>query len=145
MLMADPISFRAWELAALLRIEHIPPERSAPRRSTRLSVQGASNPDKISIQYLADSGADDNLLIMSRFWLTYKQDGRLLGVAPSALGARKCAAHTKGLAPARFASATELLVELAALIPASAIGRMLGPNQVARLITKLGRRIQKIC
>jgi hypothetical protein len=97
---------------------------------------------------LVAPGADGILFIMPRFWLTYRQEGRLLGVvivdAPSALRGRKKFAATKGIATARFTSATELRGEFAALIPASAIGRTLGPVEASRLIAKFRRGIEKI-
>jgi hypothetical protein len=44
---------------------------------------------------------------------------------------------------ARFAHGIELLVELAVLVPASAIGRMLSPDEAARLIRRIERQISR--
>jgi hypothetical protein len=81
---------------------------------------------------------------MSRFWLTYRQSGRLAGIAiidaNSLPSARKRAA-TKTGRRIRFASCTELLMEFAKLVPPTAIGRMLTPNDAAKLIRRFERGI----
>jgi hypothetical protein len=83
---------------------------------------------------------------MSRFWLTYKQGRRFAGVvivdAASLPSARK-RASTKTGQKIQFASCTELFVELAKLVPPAAIGRMLSPNEAAKLISRLERGIPK--
>jgi len=81
---------------------------------------------------------------MSRYWLAYKQEGRFAGVvivdAHSLPGARKRASSKAGQ-KMRFASYTELLVELAELVPTRAIGRMLSPTEAAKLIRRFERWI----
>jgi signal recognition particle GTPase len=83
---------------------------------------------------------------MSYFWLTCRQNGRFAGIvivdANSLLSARKRAA-TKTGRRIRFASCTELLAEFAKLVPPAAMGRMLSPNDAAKLITRFERGILK--
>jgi len=83
---------------------------------------------------------------VSRFWLTYKQGRRLAGVviidAASLLSARKRASNKTGR-KVQFASCTELFVELAKLVPPTAVGRMLSPNEAAKLVSRLERGSQK--
>jgi hypothetical protein len=83
---------------------------------------------------------------VSRFWFTYRQDGRFAGVvvidASSPRSARKRAAAKAGR-KARFASSTELLVDLAKLVPDTAISRMLTRDEAASLIGRIERGILK--
>jgi signal recognition particle GTPase len=83
---------------------------------------------------------------MSHFWLTCRQSGRFAGIvlveANSLLSARKRAA-TKTGRRIQFASCTELLEEFAKLVPPTEMGRMLSPNDAAKLVRRFERGILK--
>jgi hypothetical protein len=89
------------------------------------------------------------LIIVSRFWLTYcKPSGRqLFGVvildSPSLVGARMRAAVEGIDQGAEFAEGHELDRDTAALVPATAIGRMFSQDEGAALIRWLERAIPK--
>jgi hypothetical protein len=86
---------------------------------------------------------------VSRFWLTYcKPTGRqLFGVIileSSHLMSARMRAAVEGIDQGTdFAEGHELDPETAALVPASAIGRMLSQDEGAALIRRLERRIPK--
>jgi hypothetical protein len=84
---------------------------------------------------------------VSRFWLTYQESRRLLGVvildSTSLTNARQRAA-TDGIDHgAQFANGSKLDAPLAALVPATALGRMLNPEETYKLIERFDRGLPK--
>jgi hypothetical protein len=85
---------------------------------------------------------------VSRFWLTYQESRRLLGVvildSTSLTNARQRAA-TDGIDHgAQFANGSKLDAPLAALVPATALGRMLNPEETYKLIERFDRGLPKL-
>jgi hypothetical protein len=82
-----------------------------------------------------------------RFWLTYNQGGRLLGVvivdSADLIQARLKAAVAGADQGAQFCEGHKLDHATAALLPDTAIGRMLSPDEAARLVRKIERQIPK--
>jgi hypothetical protein len=83
---------------------------------------------------------------VSRFWLTYNQNGRLLGVvivdSRSLTDARIWVAGEFDL-QAEFAEGHQIDESVAALVPAKAICRMLSPDEADELLDYLERGIPK--
>lgn len=91
---------------------------------------------------------------MSRFWLTYKQSGRPLGVlildSSSLMEARMRATVDRIDRGAAFARGYRIDKEAAVLVPPTAIGHMLDPVEAGELIrwlaagTRMRRRLVKL-
>jgi hypothetical protein len=77
---------------------------------------------------------------VSRFWLTYNQSGRPRGViildSSSLQDARMRASVDRIDHGTAFAKGYRLAKDAADLVPGKAIGRMLDPAEVAKLITR---------
>jgi hypothetical protein len=80
---------------------------------------------------------------MGVYWLTYKRNGRLAGVAivsaDSLIAARRAAAHWIGIGVMQFAEGHVLASTLAALVPQGYIGRMLSRREAADLLQRIER------
>jgi hypothetical protein len=78
---------------------------------------------------------------VSRFWITYKSRNRPSGVIiveSSSLIAARMGAAIDGLdVGAEFSEGHKLDRATAALVPATAMGRMLSPDQAAELIRRI--------
>jgi hypothetical protein len=90
----------------------------------------------------------EGLAGMSRFWLTYRNSsGHLLGAvvmdSSNLMHARMCSAIEVLDQGALFARGHELDRDTAALVPATAIGRLLGREEAARLLRRIESRIPK--
>ena len=84
---------------------------------------------------------------VSRFWLTYNQFGRPLGVlvldSSSLMEARMRATLDRIDRGAAFVRGYRLDKEAAHLVPAVALGRMLDPVESGELFTRLAEKTQK--
>ena len=96
---------------------------------------------------LATRANNPRFVGVSRFWLTYQKSGRLFGVvildSSSLIDARRLAASDRIDLGEQFANGSELAADLAALMPATAIGRMLTPEETYELIERFDRSIPK--
>ncbi len=84
---------------------------------------------------------------MSRFWLTYQTAGRLFGVvildSISLIDARDHAADYQIDLGAQFANGSKLDADLAAIVPPTAIGRMLKPEEAFELLGQFDQGFPK--
>jgi hypothetical protein len=84
---------------------------------------------------------------VSRFWLTYQTAGRLFGVvildSTSLVDARNHAADYQIDLGAQFANGSKLVADLAALVPPTALGRMLKPEEAFELLRQFDQGIPK--
>ena len=80
---------------------------------------------------------------MGLYWLTYKRNGRVAGVAVvsanSLMTARRAAAHWIGIGVMQFAEGHALVSTWAALVPQGYIGRMLSRREAADLLQRIER------
>jgi len=80
---------------------------------------------------------------VSRYWLTYNQHGRLLGAvimdSSSLMNARMRTALNRIDRGAEFAEGHKLDETTAVLVPATAIGRLLAPQEAYELLDQLER------
>jgi hypothetical protein len=84
---------------------------------------------------------------MPRFWMTYESPNRLAGViivdSASLIGACMRVAIEGIDREAEFAEGHEIDHATAAMIPTAARGRLLAPEEAAKLLLQLERKIRK--
>jgi hypothetical protein len=82
---------------------------------------------------------------MGLFWLSYKRNGRLAGVAivsaHSLTAARRAAAHWIGIGAMQFAEGRMLSPEFVDRVPLTCVGKMLSRREAVDMLERIERGV----